>query len=100
MSEVALPRSTSPLATRPAAKVAVSDTLSTSKSVCPSTSKLPLASIFPLNVEIPIISKAPPTCTALPKVLIPVNVDKPATVIFEWNVDTPTTEIPAPTRTS
>ena len=38
--------------------------------------------------------------TAPLKSAAPVNVDKPATVIFEWNVDTPTTEIPAPTRTS
>jgi len=32
--------------------------------------------------------------------IAPVNVDKPATVRLECNVDTPTTESPAPTRTS
>ena len=48
-----------PLAFKAPENVAVSDTLSTSKSVWPSTSNAPLASIFPWNVETPTVIKSP-----------------------------------------
>ena len=61
ISVVTLPFSATSLA-----NVAVSDTFSTSKSVWPSTSSAPFASILPVNVDIPLTAKCcrcPPIST-------------------------------------
>ena len=68
------------------AKVAVSDTLRTSKSVCPSTSKFPLASILPVNVETPAILTLSrlvwPSTSISPLRSIWVAVTIPATILW------------------
>ena len=69
------------------AKVAVSDTLRTSKSVCPSTSKSPLASILEENVDTPDTLKSsksvlPSTSKSPLASILPVNVDTPVTLKF------------------
>ncbi len=52
--------------------MAVSDTLRTSKSVCPSTSRLPFASILLVNVVIPDILTLPSTVSAASAVVVPI----------------------------
>ena len=79
------------------ANVATPEILTSSSSVCPSTSKLPLASILLVNVTIPVTFKLSssvcPSTSISTKSPLPTNV----TALIVVAVKTPTTNTSLPT---